>query len=170
MLVFDDAGIGNLAGREVHAGHALIVFLFEAFGFEAQAAVFEISQPVAEVGVDLACVEHCGSGVAESIAVRVIVHAELHFHAFEQAIDDLVVAAHGNALPAIFEIVVVVGKAHGQTPDDEGRQFRAASAPLLFRVALDELFVDITAHQADGLLLEVAGLVIDDAALLVDFR
>ncbi len=53
------------------------------------------------------------------------------------------------------EVVVVVDQAHGQPLDDKGGQLIAGAAPLLFGVALDELFVDIGAHKADGLLLEV---------------
>ena len=69
------------------------------------------------------------------------------------------------------EVVVVVGKADGQALDDESGQLGAGAAPLLAGVALDELFVDVGADQADGLLLEVlrlrdAGL----GTLLLDLR
>ena len=48
------------------------------------------------------------------------------------------------------------------------RQLRAAAAPLLLRVALDELRVDIRTDERDGLFLEVLRLAFDRLALFCD--
>ena len=53
------------------------------------------------------------------------------------------------------KIVVVVGEPHRQAANDESGQLGAGAAPLLFGVAFDQLFVDIHAHQVDGLFLQV---------------
>ena len=68
------------------------------------------------------------------------------------------VAAVGNALVQGVEIVVVEDKAHRQPLDDEGGQLIAGAAPLLLGIALDELFIDVDAHQVDGLLFQILGL------------
>ena len=65
----------------------------------------------------------------------------------------------------IVKIVIVIRIAHRETLDDECRQLRARSAPLLFRIALDELSVNIRADKANRLLFEVFGFACYDAAL-----
>lgn len=92
----------------------------------------------------------------------------MNFDAVEQGLDQLVVAADRNALIAVVEVIVVERIADRQALDDEGGQLRAAAAPLLLRVALDELRVDIRADERDGLLLEVLRLACDGLALLRD--
>ena len=72
--------------------------------------------------------------------------------------DHLGVAAHGDALIAVVEVVVVVGKAAGETLDDACGQILAVAAPLLFGVALHERLEDVAAYEGQGLLLEVRGL------------
>ena len=79
------------------------------------------------------------------------------------------IALLGDALIAGIEVVVVVGEAHRQTPDDEGRQLRAGTAPLLLGVALHQLFIDVTPHQTDGLLLQIPRLAVTGGRLLAAY-
>ena len=53
------------------------------------------------------------------------------------------------------EVIVVVGIAYWQAADDKRWQFPAWAAPLLFRVALDELLVNIRTYQGNGLLFQI---------------
>ena len=91
-----------------------------------------------------------------------------NFDAVKQGFDQLVVAADRDALIAVIEVVIVERIADGQALDDEGGQLRATASPLLLRVALDELRVDIRADERDSLLLEVLWLACDGLALLRD--
>ena len=80
----------------------------------------------------------------------------------EHALDHGGVAAHGDALPAVVEVVVVIGQAHRKALDDARRQLGAAATPLLLGIALDELLEHVAADQRQRLLLEVLRLALAD--------
>ena len=80
-----------------------------------------------------------------------IVRIQAHLDAVQQVGNHLGVAADWDSLIQGIEIVVVKGQAHGQALDDEGGQIFAVAAPLLLGVALDELLIDVTAHERDCL-------------------
>jgi len=65
------------------------------------------------------------------------------------------ITANWNALIPVIEIVVVVSKPQRQPLDDERRQVGAASAPLLFGIALNQLFINIGANQRESLFFQV---------------
>lgn len=150
----------------VDDGDALMVLFLEALCLEAQAAVFELAELVAEVLVDRAGVDDFLGHRLIGDAVFEEIDAVADFDAVKQGLDQLVVAADRDALIAVVEVVVVERIADGQALDDEGRQLRAAAAPLLLRVALDELRVDVRANERDGLFLEVLRFALDGLALL----
>ena len=171
MLVLDDAGVGRLGVGVVDDGVALIVVGVQRLGLKADAAVLQCAQLVAEVGVHRAGVDDPVGQLVQLCLPGQIVHAQAHFHAVQHLLHHGGIAAARDALIQGVEVVVVVGKTDGQALDDESGQLGAGAAPLLAGVALDELFVDVGADQADGLLLEVlrlrdAGL----GALLLDLR
>ena len=166
--MLDDAGPRGLAVGVVDGGVALEVGLVQQFVFKADRAVFQRAQLVVKVGVD-------GAGVDDFIRQRIqfrlvfeIIGVQPHRDAVQQVRNHLGVAADGNALVQGVEIVVVKGQAHGQALDNKGGQVFAVAAPLLFGVALDELFVDVAANQGDGLLFQILRLVGDFLALLFD--
>ena len=84
-----------------------------------------------------------------------IIHPKTNLDAVQHALHKAGIAADGNALIEGVEVVVVKGQAHGQALDDEAGQLVAGAAPLLLGIALDELFVDICAHQRDGLFFQI---------------
>ena len=101
---------------------------------------------------------------------REIIGVQQHIAAFQQLLHNLRIAADGNALEPIVEIVVVIRQPHRQTLDDEGREILAVSPPLLFRVALYELFIDVPPHKGKGLLFQVFRLRdVQTFHLLADF-
>ena len=158
MLVLNDAGVGGLGVGVVDHRVALVVVGVQHLGLKADAAVCQRPQLIAEVGVDGAGVDHpVGQSVQGGLFFQ-IVHPEADFDPLQHPFDHGGVAAVRDALIEGVEVVVVVGKADRQPPDDEGGQLGAGAAPLLGGVALDQLFVDVGAHQADGLLFQVFGL------------
>ena len=163
MLVLDDARIGHRPIGIVDDRRALEVLHGQAFGVEAQRAVFERSVAVTEVFVDGARKEHAFGEFFERAAVGREIAAEPHFRPFQHPFDHGRVAACGDALIAVVEVVVVVGEAQRQALDEGGGQFVRAPAPLLFGVALDERLVDIPPHQREGALLCILGLFAGDA-------
>lgn len=94
----------------------------------------------------------CGADRGEEV------YARQGFDALEQPVDQAVVAADGNALVGIVEVIVVEHHPHGQPLDDEGGQLGAGAAPLFLGVALDEPLVDVAADERQGLFFQVARL------------
>ena len=158
VLVLDDAGVGDLALGVVDHGHALVVLLVERLGLKAQAAVLQRAQLKVVERVDGAAVDRLSGDVGLGGDQLLVLHAATHLDAFEHVGDHLGVAAHGDALVAIVEVVVVVGKAAGEALDDARGQVAAVAAPLLLGVALHEPLEDVAAHEGQRLLLKVCRL------------
>ena len=68
------------------------------------------------------------------------------------------VSADGYALKARVEVIGVVCKTHWQAADYESGQLPARAAPLLFGIALDQLFLYVAPDQLYRLFLEIARL------------
>ena len=158
VLVLDDARVGDLALGVVDHGHALVVGLVERLGLKAQAAVLQRAQLKVVERVDGAAVDRLGGDIGLGVSQLHILHAAADLDALEHVGDHLGVAAHGNALIAIVEVVVVIGEAAGETLDDARGQVAAVAAPLLLGVALHERLEDVAAHERQRLLLEVGRL------------
>lgn len=158
MLVLDDAGVGDLALGVVDHGNALVVLLVERLGLKAQAAVLQRAQLKVVECVDGAAVDRLGGDVGLGSGQLLVLHAAADFDALEHVGDHLGVAAHGDALVAVVEVVVVVGEAAGEALDDACGQILAVAAPLLLGVALHERLEDVAAHEGKRLLLEVRGI------------
>ena len=78
--------------------------------------------------------------------------------ALQHFLHHLGISADGNALPAVVEIIVVVGETAGQAADDERGQLPAVAPPLLFGIPLDELGIYVRANQAERLLFQILRL------------
>ena len=158
VLVLDDAGVGDLALGVVDHGHALVILLVERLGLEAQAAVLERAELKVVERVDRAAVDRLGGDIGLGGDQLLVLHAAAHLDALEHVGDHLSVAAHGDALVAVVEVVVVVGKAAGEALDDARGQVLAVAAPLLLGVALHERLEDVAANERQRLLLKVLRL------------
>ena len=158
VLVLDDARVGDLALGVVDHGHALVVLLVERLGLKAQAAVLQRAQLKVVERVDGAAVDRLGGDTGLGGDQLLVLHAATHLDALEHVGDHLGVAAHGDALVAVVEVVVVVGEAAGEALDDARGQVAAVAAPLLLGVALHERLEDVAAHEGQCLLLEVLRL------------
>ena len=158
VLVLDDARVGDLTLGVVDHGHALVVLLVERLGLKAQTAVLERAQFKVVERVDGAAVDRLGGDIGLGGDQLLVLHAAAHLDALEHVGDHLGVAAHGDALVAVVEVVVVKGEAEGQTADDEGRQLGGGTSPLLLGIALDEAFVDVASAELERLLLQVGRL------------
>ena len=157
-LVLDNPGVGGLGIGVVHGSVALEVGDVQQLRLEADGAVFQCAQTVAKVGIDGAGVDYLFRQRVQLVLMFQIIDTQTDFDAIQQILHQTGVAAHGNALIKGVEVVVVEGQADGQTLDDEAGQFVAGTAPLLLGVALDELFINIGAHQRDGLFFQILWL------------
>ena len=158
MLVLDDARIGNLRIGIVHHRHSLVVARTEHLCLKPHGAVFEMSQTMVKPCVNSACVENPVGQRKQLVSVLQEVDARAHLNASQQSVGQTIVAAHGNALPGVVEVVIVEGETQGQAAYDEGGKLRAGSSPLLLGISLDEPLEDIPAHQQQCLLLQILRL------------
>ena len=167
--MLDDAGPRRLAVGVVDGGVALKAGLVEQLILKPNGAILQRTELVVKVGINGAGVDDLVSQCVQRGFVFEVIGVQPHLDAVQKVSNHLRIAADGNALIQRVEIVVVKGQPHRQALDDKSRQVLAVAAPLLFGVALDELFINVAAHKGDGLLLKVLRLVGDFFALLLDF-
>ena len=156
--MLDDPGPWRLAIGVVDGSIALEIRLVEQLRLEAHRTVLERAELVAEVRVNRTGVHHL---LRERVILRLlreVIHAKLDLDAIQHIRHHLRIAPDRNALVESVKIIVVEGEAHRQALDDEGRELRARTAPLLLGITLDELLVNVNADQRNRLLLEVLGL------------
>ena len=155
VFMFDDSSPGRFVVRIVHDGYTLMIFFFEALRFKTQAAVFQGAQFVTKVFVNGAGIDNPFCHIFVFVAVLQIIHTSTDFNASKKPFDEFIVAAHGNALIAVVEIVIIKGVTNGEAFNDECWQLRAASPPLLFRIAFDELRINVRPDKGNGLFFEI---------------
>ena len=166
--MLDDAGPRGLTVGVVDGGVALKAGLVKQLILKPDGAVFQRAELVVKVGINGAGVDDLVSQCVQRGLVFEVIGVQPHLDAVQKVGYHLRIAADGNALIQRVEIVVVKGQPHRQALDDKSGQVLAVAAPLLFGVALNELFIDVTAYKRDGLLLKVLRLVGDLTALLLD--
>ena len=167
--MLDDAGPRRLAVRIVDGGVALEAGLVEQLILKPNGAILQRAELVVKVGINGSGVDDLVSQCVQRGFVFKVIGVQPHLDAVEKISNHLRIAADGNALIQGVKVVVVKGQPHRQTLDDKSRQVLAVAAPLLFGVALDELFINVAAYKGDGLLLKVLRLVGDLTALLLNF-
>lgn len=176
MLVLDDARVRLVVRGIVDDGASLVVRGVLGAGLETDRAPVELAEPAVEIFVEGARVhELVGNLSPVALVFGKEVHTRAGLDACKQAVDELVVAADGDALVLVVEVVVVENKAHREALDDECRQVLAAAAPLLLGVFLNELFEDVPAHERERLFFEVRGFAAVQGGkrfgfLFLDFR
>ena len=131
MFVLDNARVGLVVRGVVDDGVSLIVRgVFDA-RLETDGAPVQLAEPVAEIFVQGARIDKLAGDLAPvALVFRKEVHASAGLDTGEQAVDEPVVTADGNALVLVVEVVVVEYEAHRESLDDERRQVLAAAAPL----------------------------------------
>ena len=155
MLVLDDARVGNFPLRIIHDRVALVIFLFEAFGFKAQRTVFQLPEPIPVKLVYHARIYGFFRDIGVFLDKIEIIAGKQYLRTFQKFFREAGVAALRDALVAVVEIIVVVRETQGQPLDDERGQIFAGFAPLFFGVALDEFFEHVAPDEFQPLFLEI---------------
>ena len=156
--MLDDAGVGRLPVGVVDHGVALEIRHIQHLRLKPDGAVAQRAEAIVKVAVNRAGVNDLVRQRVQLGSVLQIVHIQPHLDAIQHILHHLGVAAHGNALKPGVEVVIVKGKTHRQTLDDKGRQLPAGAPPLLFGVALHQLFINIRADEGNGLFLQILRL------------
>ena len=153
MLVLDDTGVRNLPVRIIdHRISLVVVAAFDDLLFKMHRAVLQLPKAVMEILINHTGIEYLVKAVRLLTLCFVFLfkilirNTEAYRRAFQHLFHNGGIAALGNALIRVVEIIVVIHKAERKSLDDKGGQILAIPAPLLFRVALNQLFIDIPAH------------------------
>ena len=174
--MFDDSRVGLVVTSVVDDGISLIVRGIFCARLETDRAPVEFAESEVKIFVDGSRVdEFVGNLAPVTLVFGKEVYSSASLDTGEQAVDELVVAADGDALVLVVEVVVIEHEAYREALDDERRQVLATAAPLLLGVFLDEFLKDIPAHKRERLFFEIRGLAaVQDGErfglLLLDFR
>ena len=168
MLMLNAAGVGHLCLGIVYDRISLIILHGKLLCLKSHRAVLQGPEAVVIILIYLTCkkkpvkrdwriIGKCGIKASLSIT-HALLHAEIvltraDVDTLKHLLHNLCIAAYGDTLISVVEIIVVIGKAQRQSFYNECRKLITASAPLLFSVALYQLFVYISAHQRQSLLL-----------------
>ena len=154
-LVLDDSRPRSLAACIIHHGISLEIRHVQLLRLKPDGPVLQMPEPVVKVFVDRPRVNHLP--ILPGILFREcpVVNPRHHRNARQKLLNHLRVPADRNPLITVIKIVVVIGKPKRQSPDDEGRQLRARTSPLLLRVFSDQFFVDIRPGERDRLLFQI---------------
>ena len=156
--MLDNSRVRHFPVGVVYYRIALIVIGVEYLVFKPYRAVTECAVSVTEKFVYLSCENGLFGYVGIFLDKFEIVGICLNVRACEHLFDYLSISAYRYALIAVIEIVVVIGESERQTLYYKRRKLGAGSAPLLLRVALYQLFVNVRSDQLQCLFLEVLRL------------
>ena len=176
VLVLDDARVGLVMRGVVDDGVSLIVRGILGAGLETDRAPVKFAEFKVEIFIEGARIDELVGYLAPvAFVFGKEVYARAGLDTGEQAVDELIVAADGDALVLVVEIIIVEYKAYRESFDDECRKIFATAAPLLLCVFLDELLEDVLAYERERLFFKIRGLAAVQGGkrlrlLLFDFR
>ena len=146
VLMLDHTGIGRLRIGIVHHGVALIIVGVQYLRLKPEAAILQRTQPIVKIGVNGAGIDHSFRQRRQLPPLPKEIRVQPYLDPLQHPLHHSRVAVLGDALIPGVEVVVVIGEAYRQPPDDKGGQLRAGTAPLLLGVPLHQLFVNIPPH------------------------
>ena len=144
MLVLYNPGVGHFPFRVVYHRIALVILQIKDLLLKTNHSVFQHAKRIVEIPVNLSRINHLFRHGTKAFPVGKIIHAKPHFHTGKHFLDHLCVASDGNSLVTVIKIIVVIGKPQRKPLDNKGRKLPAASPPLLLRIALHQLLINIT--------------------------
>ena len=87
------------------------------------------------------------------------INASPRFNALQQAVDETIIAAYGNTLVSVVEIVVIKNEADRKTPNNKSRQLITWSSPLFLCIAFYQTLIDIAPDKQQRLFLQITRFV-----------
>ena len=152
----------------VHSGIALEVRLVEDFVFKANGTVLQITERIIEISINRSGINNSFRQLVHLIFIFQVVHIKPNFDTLKHVLHHLCISTNRDSLVKSVEVVVIKCQAHRQTFNNERRQILAVTPPLFLRVALDQLFVNVSTDKTNRLLFQILRLAYDFLALLVN--
>src|SRR5690606_16191364 len=125
---------------------------------ESQTAVFEAAETIVKIFVNLSGIYNFVGQGFQFLAVFEKVHTQSYLTSFKKSFREFIIPTNRNTLIFIVEIIIVIGKPHRKSFDDEGWQFCGFSSPLLFGIAFNQFVVDVRSDEGDRLFFQVLWL------------
>ena len=153
--MFDDSCVRAFFVRVVHGRISLEIRYRKLLHFETNFSVLQFSKAIVVVGIDstgkddFLCLTH------PLLLLFQEVYRKLYRNALQHLLHHSRIALYRNPLIKCIEIVVVIGKSHGKSTNNGRRKIFAISSPLLLRIALDELFVNLSSDKGNSLLFQI---------------
>ena len=135
-----------------------MIFLVQDLVFEPKAAVFQLPMFVVKVLVNHPCKDHFFSRAFQFFTIGEEINPKFYFHIAQHIFNDDIVTTDWNSLVTVIKVVIIKSQTNRKTLNDERRQVCCRTSPLLLRIALDQLFIDIWTNQLDSLFFQVLRL------------
>ena len=145
--MFNNSRPGRLAIGIIDRCISLEIRLIQQLRLETHRAVFQSSQTIPVIGINRTCKNHLVRQCIQLLLLLQIIRVQPYLNPLQHALCKLRIAAHRNPLIQSIEIIVVKGQAYRKSPYDKRRELGAGSPPLLLRISLNQLLVDIHADQ-----------------------
>ena len=113
---------------------------------------------VVKVLVNHPCKDHFFSRAFQFFTIGEEINPKFYLYITQHVFNDDIVTTNWNPLVTVIKVVIIKGQTNWEALNDERRQVCCRTSPLLLRIALDQLFIDIWTNQLDGLFFKVLGL------------
>ena len=110
---------------------------------------------VVKVLVNHPCKDHFFSRAFQFFTIGEEINPKFYFYITQHVFNDDIVTTDWNPLVTVIKVVIIKGQTHWEALNDERRQVCCRTSPLFFRIALDQLFIDIWTDQLDRLFFQV---------------
>ena len=169
--MLDDPRPRCLAIRIIHRRISLKIRFVQHFRLKAYRTILQSTQLVFKVSINRPCINNLIRQSIQLCLILEIIRIQTHFNSIQHIGNHLRIAAHRNSLIQSIKIIVIKRQSNRQSLNNKSRKILAIASPLLLRITLDQLLVNILANQRDRLFLQIvrlrnAGFV----ALLLNFR
>ena len=153
--MLDDSRPRSLAARVIHDRIPLVIRYVQLLRLKPDGPVLQMPEAVIKILIDRPRIDDLPELSRILFCKCPIIDSCHYWHTGQELFDHLRISADRDALVAVIEVVVIVGKPKRQPPDDEGRKLRTRTSPLLLCVFSDQFFVDIRPGERNRLLFQI---------------
>ena len=156
--MLNDPCIGCFSVSIIYSSISLKINLIQKLRFKTHASVFQCSKAVVKISIHRTSIDNLIRQTVPVLPVFQIILLQPDLNAFKHILHQPRIPSNRNPLIQRIKIIIIKGKTYRQTFDDKCRQLTARTSPLLLRISLDQLFINIGSYQRDCLLFQVLRL------------
>ena len=153
--MLNDTCPGSLHIRIIHCCISLEIRFIQCLVLKTHGTILQSSQLIVKIRINGTCVNHLLRHCIVLLFFLQIILIQPYLDTVQQIGNHLRITTHRYSLIQRIEIVIVKGQTHRKPLDDKSRKLRTWTSPLLLRVALDQLLINIRTYKADSLFLQI---------------